>query len=112
MKKLFAVATLVASSTAAAVIPTPPKSEVSTSTAPEPVAPNPVAAKPVALEPVVQQPAIPPVAIKPLALLNGWPACGNVVNKAGYGTRRPCPTTAEQTVHVVVDSVLTGGKRL
>jgi hypothetical protein len=48
--------------------------------------------------------------MRPLALRNGWPACGNLVDKAGFTHRRPCPTTQEQTVTVVVDSVLLGAR--
>lgn len=124
MKKLFAVATIVdaASGTAIAVSPraTPVHAEAAP-VAPSPivaVAPSPVAAgaapaaavvtPPVeAVAPLAPDIAVDRVVITPLTLGSGWPACGNVVNKAGYAMPRTrCPTTAEQTVGIVVQSML------
>lgn len=63
--------------------------------------------RPAALAPPPVEPPIQRV-IKPLELRSGWPACGNLVDKAGFTHRRPCPAVQEQTVGVAVDSSFTG----
>ncbi len=115
MKKLFAVATIVGAASGTAIAVSPHSTPVAPSVV---VAPSPVVAvappsAAVATPPVeVDAPVAPDitvdrVVITPLTLGSGWPACGNVVNKAGYTTHRPpCPTTAEQTVGIVVQSML------
>ena len=123
MKKLFAVATIVgaASGTAIAVSPhaTPVHAEaapvasspvvvVASSSIAVATPPVVVATPPVeAVAPLAPDIAVDRVVITPLTLGSGWPACGNVVNKAGYAMPRTrCPTTAEQTVGIVVQSML------
>ncbi len=115
MKKLFAVATIVgaASGTAIAVSPhaTPVHAEaapVASSSVAVATPPVVVATPPVeAVAPLAPDIAVDRVVITPLTLGSGWPACGNVVNKAGYAMPRTrCPTTAEQTVGIVVQSML------
>jgi hypothetical protein len=107
MKKLFAVATLVGAASGTAVAVSSNESKIA------PVANRVIVdiveVEPVASSPPIENVVVDQIAIKPLALGNGWPACGNVVNKAGYSSRQlPCPTTAEQTVDVVLDTMLIG----
>lgn len=106
MKKLLAVATLVGTASGGAIA-------VSASS-PEP----PSCAAPIAVD-VIEVPAPPVrevvapepvqiVTIQPLALGNGWPACGNLVDKAGRLRGRPCPPAEQQAASVVVRSTLVG----
>lgn len=116
MKKIFAVATLVgaASGTAVALRTAdashPEQCGMRSSTigtltesVAERVARPPVDPVPVVIGTPSEQTVTLPVdrfAIKPLALVTGSPACGNVVNKAGYSM--PCRPIQKTLIDVAV----------